>query len=391
MTRLAICKAIKEDMPDFSAANKKNNIDDSLNENEETFIKDETLCIDSNQNQIEKSYINHRLIALSGTATNKAYIINLPKMLIGRDQRAHIRVDEKSVSSCHAMICVKDKECTIKDLNSRNGTIVNGCSLKNSLKLKDGDKIRIGSLLFIFASGNLGHSFWPVEHSWKNIIIKGLAITGIIVLAILVAIIRITSSPQTASSAKMENSNAKSIQTGTNQQVESSSQNEQEEQSISPDVEGLQLAEKALRSYVNGDITLSVELLEKTSQLNLSDSSPLKAKVLTIRAKIMKIHDLYHEGLRQYQKKNINQAIETWSEALRADREIVGQESSYFAGEIANYTGNIFHQMALQAYKNGDIKQAQEICSQAFRAQPNNEGCHKIMNAIPAAKNVSLN
>ena len=62
---------------------------------------------------------------------------------LGRSAGCDVVVDEDGVSRDHARIVVKGRRATIEDLESRNGTFVNGKRVERQ-ELRDGDRIRLG-------------------------------------------------------------------------------------------------------------------------------------------------------------------------------------------------------------------------------------------------------
>ncbi len=70
-------------------------------------------------------------------------------MIIGRKQDCNIQLDEKMVSGHHAEITIKADEILLKDLDSTNGTKVNGKSVTEAT-LKTGDQVTIGNYKLIF-------------------------------------------------------------------------------------------------------------------------------------------------------------------------------------------------------------------------------------------------
>ena len=68
--------------------------------------------------------------------------------ILGRDEG--IQIDSPTVSRRHACIRVSGSEAVIEDLGSKNGTFVGGERLAAPLRLKDGDEIRIGSIVSRF-------------------------------------------------------------------------------------------------------------------------------------------------------------------------------------------------------------------------------------------------
>ena len=66
------------------------------------------------------------------------------QLLIGRDERSDLRLQDRAVSSKHAVVTYHENHTiSIADIGSTNGTIVNGMRIQNS-QLQDGDFIEIG-------------------------------------------------------------------------------------------------------------------------------------------------------------------------------------------------------------------------------------------------------
>jgi DNA-binding winged helix-turn-helix (wHTH) protein len=64
--------------------------------------------------------------------------------VIGRTGDADICIDRTEVSRCHARIVVQGTTATIEDLDSKNGTYLNGERLDRTTLLANGDEIWIG-------------------------------------------------------------------------------------------------------------------------------------------------------------------------------------------------------------------------------------------------------
>ncbi len=71
------------------------------------------------------------------------------ELSIGRAPDNRLPIADALVSSRHARIFAQGGEYVIEDLNSRNGTLVNGQRVA-SQRLREGDQIRIGQMTFIF-------------------------------------------------------------------------------------------------------------------------------------------------------------------------------------------------------------------------------------------------
>lgn len=71
--------------------------------------------------------------------------------LIGRERKAAMSIQDKRLSRRHAAIQYREhRGFYLIDLNSTNGTFVNGEPVRQQVLLKDGDRIRLGSLSFVF-------------------------------------------------------------------------------------------------------------------------------------------------------------------------------------------------------------------------------------------------
>ena len=73
---------------------------------------------------------------------------------IGRSREADIPLLDDKVSRVHCGIRFSEGEFYLKDLKSRNGTYVNGQRVEDTLKIKAGDRIQIGSTIFVLESSS---------------------------------------------------------------------------------------------------------------------------------------------------------------------------------------------------------------------------------------------
>ena len=80
--------------------------------------------------------------------------------VIGRDSRqVTLPIADKRLSRCHAAIqYVENQGFYLTDFDSSNGSYVNGERVWHNFLLKDGDRIRLGSLTLVFLAGNESQS-----------------------------------------------------------------------------------------------------------------------------------------------------------------------------------------------------------------------------------------
>ncbi len=97
-----------------------------------------------------------RLIVIAGPS--RGQVVSLDGAVsIGRDQSATFAIPDLALSRQHCAIDAADVDgyrgFLLRDLDSRNGTIVNGLPVRQH-HLADGDQIRIGDSALIFVSGS---------------------------------------------------------------------------------------------------------------------------------------------------------------------------------------------------------------------------------------------
>jgi len=84
------------------------------------------------------------LIVLAGSSMGEMFKITHEKTIIGRGQRADVRMMDEGVSREHCEILLEGDKIVLHDLGSTNGTYCRGLRIDRH-ELADGDKILVGS------------------------------------------------------------------------------------------------------------------------------------------------------------------------------------------------------------------------------------------------------
>ena len=92
---------------------------------------------------------NPKLIALSGPARGTSFALTEDEVSIGREPANGIRVDDDSVSRRHCLIKRENESFRVIDLESYNGTFVNGVPVGEHA-LNHGDQVAVGKVVFLF-------------------------------------------------------------------------------------------------------------------------------------------------------------------------------------------------------------------------------------------------
>jgi hypothetical protein len=67
---------------------------------------------------------------------------------IGRSTDADVRISDRYASGIHARLFERGGRYFVEDMNSTNGTLLNGATLKGEAELIDGDTVQIGDTEF---------------------------------------------------------------------------------------------------------------------------------------------------------------------------------------------------------------------------------------------------
>ncbi|MDQ6800438.1 MAG: winged helix-turn-helix domain-containing protein [Acidobacteriota bacterium] len=70
--------------------------------------------------------------------------------ILGRDATADIQIDDTTVSRKHAAITIRENAVTLEDLDSKNGTYLDGAKLTGSASIHDGQTIVLGDASIAF-------------------------------------------------------------------------------------------------------------------------------------------------------------------------------------------------------------------------------------------------
>jgi hypothetical protein len=87
--------------------------------------------------------------AVSLTVNGQKHEVTTPRAVLGRSRSADVRIADVNVSRRHAELRQEGETYWIIDLDSMNGTLVNGRQVERE-RLRDGDRITLGSTDIVF-------------------------------------------------------------------------------------------------------------------------------------------------------------------------------------------------------------------------------------------------
>ncbi len=107
------------------------------------------------------------LVARSLYDNNRERIILNSPLTVGRDNSCSVVFEkDKHLSGKHFQICNLDGQWFIEELNSRNGTYLNGAQISSKTPLNDADVIVAGNCVFVFKE-NISQMMSPPANKYK--------------------------------------------------------------------------------------------------------------------------------------------------------------------------------------------------------------------------------
>jgi predicted component of type VI protein secretion system len=86
-----------------------------------------------------------KLVLLSAGMTGRTHELKVDKTTIGRVEDNTFQIAEPSVSSHHCEVLLRGSDVVVRDLNSTNGTFINGEKISETV-IKPGQVLRLGQI-----------------------------------------------------------------------------------------------------------------------------------------------------------------------------------------------------------------------------------------------------
>ena len=90
-----------------------------------------------------------KLLLIRGPQSGRAFVLGKRTLTLGRDPRNDIVIDHPQVSRRHARLTRQNNAWVIEDLDSTNGTFVNGTRLTEPRALTEGDTIELSEAVLL--------------------------------------------------------------------------------------------------------------------------------------------------------------------------------------------------------------------------------------------------
>jgi pSer/pThr/pTyr-binding forkhead associated (FHA) protein len=92
--------------------------------------------------------MNVTLLVVQGRPLGKRLTFPPGEYYFGRGSECHVRPNSDWISRQHCLLRVENDNAYLRDLASRNGTLINGVLVEGERHLGDGDLLQLGPLVF---------------------------------------------------------------------------------------------------------------------------------------------------------------------------------------------------------------------------------------------------
>lgn len=327
---------------------------------------------------------NRLLLMGQNDKVTSTYPLNRNITNIGRSRRNHICIKDPLVSVKHLTVSASGNTCVVNDLESSNGTFINGERLVGSRVLKNGEEIMLGKTILRFAARQADT---PVEEAKPHQRLvapstkKRIHITATALLFVMMSVFFVYLGTHIASQLYPDKSNAITKKTSGSSQPMAI----QRQEKSRPPVEVKKTADKsggavspnqtsafqrALKDYAAGRIESTERTLIMLS--TTKEGTPEEHQAKRILSMVGAVKDLHAKARLAQEKKMFAKALDYWDRLLILDMELVGDRPSFFAAQAEQTVQELSYEHALEAYRSKNHQKVRQLCNVILQINPKN-------------------
>jgi hypothetical protein len=327
---------------------------------------------------------NRLLLMGQNDKVTSTYPLNRNITHIGRSRRNHIRIKDPQVSVKHLTVSASGSTCVVNDLESSNGTFVNGERLVGSRVLKDGEEIMLGKTTLRFAARQFGAPVREAKSRHRPNVpsnLKRVGMSAAALLFLMMSVAFVYLGPHIASQLYTDKSAVTTKKTDrSSQSIAIQSQKRplppgkvKEKPNVSRHtvpVNQTSLIQQALTDYAAGRIKSTERTLKMISAAKEGAPEELQAK--RILAMVGAVKDLHAQARWAQEEKLFAKALDYWDRLLILDMELVGDRPSSFATQAEQTVQELSYEHALDAYRSKNHQKVRQLCNIILQINPKN-------------------
>jgi pSer/pThr/pTyr-binding forkhead associated (FHA) protein len=329
---------------------------------------------------------SHRLKVLGKNRKElHTYPLNRRITSVGRSRRNHVSIDDAQVSARHLTISSANNGCVVNDLDSSNGTFINGQRLSGFQALSDGDEIMIGKTVLQFAARRQEVP-GPADATPRRSFVNKrwfLATTAAAVFCLTVAaasvfkesprglqrftaktLASVEKTPQASPPAPAQQAASPQLPV-----VEASAANLQHAARDRQDA----YIQQALADYAAGRLGSAIETMKILAAPGPQAQTPAAAQARQMLSMLDAIQQTHAQALEAQAQNKFTQALEYWDRLLTFDSELIGDRPSYLAIQAEERVQRLSYDYALDALRQKNHHKARQLCQVIMQIDPHNK------------------
>jgi pSer/pThr/pTyr-binding forkhead associated (FHA) protein len=333
----------------------------------------------------------HRLMVLGkNRKVLNTYPLNRQITSVGRSRRNDVHIDDALVSAKHLTISIANNASVVNDLDSSNGTFINGQRLSGFQVLKDGDEIMIGKTVLQFAVRRQELPRQVVSAHRQRITNKRwfLAAAAMVCLTAAAAFVfqvhpwgsqRLTAKAPASSKKIPHAARPASTQQAASPQ---SPMAEASATGIEPSARSRPstYVQRALADYAAGRLDSARETLKRL--IAPGRQSPAAAQAGQMLSILDEIQQIHAQALNAQVQKKFTRALEYWDRLLALDSKLIGDRPSYFAIQAEQRVQRLSYEYALDALRQKNPQKARQLCQVILQINPQNQQALALLSNI---------
>lgn len=333
----------------------------------------------------------HRLMVLGkNRKVLHTYPLNRQITSVGRSRRNDVHIDDALVSAKHLTISIANNASVVNDLDSSNGTFVNGQRLSGFQVLKDGDEIMIGKTVLQFAmrrqevpgAAQAARRRPFVNKRWFLAAAAMCCLTVAAAFAVQVGqggLKRFIAKAPAPVEKIPQASRPASTQQAANPQP----------QVAEASAAGMQLSarnrpstfvQRALADYAAGRLDSARETLKRL--IAPGRQTPAAAQAGQMLSMLDEIQQIHAQALTAQEQKKFTLALEYWDRLLAFDSKLIGDRPSYFAIQAEQRVQRLSYDYALDALRHKNPQKARQLCQVILQLNPQNRQALALLSNI---------
>lgn len=335
----------------------------------------------------------HRLMVLGkNRKVLHTYPLNQRINSLGRSRHNHVRIDDTLVSAKHLTITNANNVCVVNDLDSSNGTFINGQRLSGFQVLKDGDEIMVGKTVLQFAA-RWQEDPEPTDAARRRSFVnkRWFIATAALCCLAMAAIFafqvgpggprRFT--PKTFAPLKMipQASQPVSAHPAASPLPVAAA----DEVALQHSVQDRQRAyiQQALADYAAGRLDSARETLKTLAAPG--PPTPAAAQARQMLFMLDAIQQIHTQALQAQAQKKFTRALEYWDRLFAFDSDLIGDRPSYFAIQAEQRVQSLSYDYALDALRQKNHQKARQLCQVILQIDPQNKQALALLSKIKAS------